>query len=213
MTRIRFKGFPRYDVAGVSARLTGAPLGTDANVGPPGRLSTRCHISARDRLVGAGVKRGANRRAEAGRMSTGGASVPPTWPVGGERGVVAQPGAAASAIAWCGLIGGDGVRRPRRGWRHRRRRRGRTGRRGRRLPGAASQPITSITTMSVAVTAFTTPESLKARKASLPALDGPIAEVVVRIGVEVVQVGDAAVRREITRAWFRRTTAPRPPST
>jgi hypothetical protein len=40
MTRIRFKGFPRYDVAGVSARLTGAPLGTEANVGPPGPLST-----------------------------------------------------------------------------------------------------------------------------------------------------------------------------
>src|SRR6478735_5250643 len=47
MTRIRFKGFPRYDVAGVSARLTGAPLGTAANVGPLRRLSTQCHISAR----------------------------------------------------------------------------------------------------------------------------------------------------------------------
>src|SRR3954451_24331823 len=46
MTRIRFKGFPRYDVAGVSARLTGAPLGTAANVGALRPLSTQCHISA-----------------------------------------------------------------------------------------------------------------------------------------------------------------------
>ena len=48
MTRIRFKGFPRYDVAGVSARLTGAPLGTEANVGPPGPLSTQCHTAPRE---------------------------------------------------------------------------------------------------------------------------------------------------------------------
>src|SRR3954464_4896714 len=47
MTRIRFKGFPRYDVAGVSARLTGAPLGTAANVGSLRPLSTHCHMSAR----------------------------------------------------------------------------------------------------------------------------------------------------------------------
>src|SRR6188508_243573 len=47
MTRIRFKGFPRYDVAGVSARLTGAPLGTATNVGSPVPVSTQCHTGAR----------------------------------------------------------------------------------------------------------------------------------------------------------------------
>src|ERR1700754_2066705 len=51
MTRIRFKGFPRYDVAGVSARLTGAPLGTAANVGPLRPLSTQCHISVARRTL------------------------------------------------------------------------------------------------------------------------------------------------------------------
>src|SRR5882757_7799052 len=41
MTRIRFKGFPRYRRGGSLSSLTGAPLGTAANVGPPGRVSTR----------------------------------------------------------------------------------------------------------------------------------------------------------------------------
>src|SRR5258708_28644039 len=41
MTRIRFKGFPRYRLGGSLSSLTGAPLGTPANVGPPGRVSTR----------------------------------------------------------------------------------------------------------------------------------------------------------------------------
>src|SRR5882672_1332381 len=43
MTRIRFKGSPRYRRGGSLSSLTGAPLGTAANVGPPGRVSTHCH--------------------------------------------------------------------------------------------------------------------------------------------------------------------------
>src|SRR5262245_57428686 len=41
MTRIRFKGFPRYRSGGSLSSLTGAPLGTPGNVGPRGRVSTR----------------------------------------------------------------------------------------------------------------------------------------------------------------------------
>src|SRR5215468_1118790 len=44
MTRIRFKGSPRYRLGGSLSSLTGAPLGTPGNVGPPGRVSTRAAL-------------------------------------------------------------------------------------------------------------------------------------------------------------------------